>query len=361
MIYSKKLILDYITGNEIFNYNIEDLENDPNFMMEVIRYTKDKNMFNLCSDELKENYEFICFVIETFKQDKDFIIKVANEYKEKMPDDDFTKEEITLYMCELLGREIIDKQYVIQYHIDKEIFYNKVKIEIDRIIEEEQEPKLKEKLGLGFLFINDIYKESIIIQNFFAKKIVEKIFYSEEKTLEEIVHQRFKEKESLEQLGIKQYILNTIRMYDNNLFIYVSCHLELIEELELEIKKILKNWENYLQRINHRRIQILEQEVEKYYQENHILVSYEECMSYVIKKRHLENIFKQYEIYDLEDGTSLDLQDLETLKFLHYIDEKIKKLWKNDIINSNIEIIDENTTSTKNQKAKVIKLNRKEI
>ena len=52
--YSKKLIYDYIMGNEISEYNIDDLENDYIFIKEVIESTSDKKMYNIYSLKIKE-------------------------------------------------------------------------------------------------------------------------------------------------------------------------------------------------------------------------------------------------------------------------------------------------------------------
>ena len=76
--YSRKLIWDYINGYYI--ENVDALENDYKFMMDVINITRDKNMYNLCSEEIKSNYEFVMFVIDLFKDDIDFICEIANQY-----------------------------------------------------------------------------------------------------------------------------------------------------------------------------------------------------------------------------------------------------------------------------------------
>ena len=52
--YNRKLIWKYINGEEI--PNIDRLESDYRFMLEVIRITNDKKMYNLCSDEIKLKY-----------------------------------------------------------------------------------------------------------------------------------------------------------------------------------------------------------------------------------------------------------------------------------------------------------------
>ena len=48
--YSKKMINDYILGNDIKDYSIEELEDDKEFMMLVIGTTNDEKFYNLCSD-----------------------------------------------------------------------------------------------------------------------------------------------------------------------------------------------------------------------------------------------------------------------------------------------------------------------
>lgn len=95
-------ILDYINGEDI--ENIEELENNYKFMMEVIKLTRDKNMFNICSDEVKLNYEFIKFMVETFKKDVEFIDKIATEYIDTIGSEDVTSLELIFIMAGILKR-----------------------------------------------------------------------------------------------------------------------------------------------------------------------------------------------------------------------------------------------------------------
>ena len=52
MKFNKDLVLDYVYGNDICDYDIEKLENDFDFMLEVLKYTKDSNMYFFCSEEI---------------------------------------------------------------------------------------------------------------------------------------------------------------------------------------------------------------------------------------------------------------------------------------------------------------------
>ena len=82
--YNLKLIKDYVEGNDLEDYNIDELENDYEFMISVIKYTNDKNIYNLCSDEVKNNYEFVKFIINYFKNDIEFIDKISEQYLLKL-------------------------------------------------------------------------------------------------------------------------------------------------------------------------------------------------------------------------------------------------------------------------------------
>ena len=81
--YDDKLVEDYVQGNDIDKYDIEELENDSQFMMQVIDKTNDKKMYEFCSSKVKDDYEFIKFMIYKFQNDKDFIVMLADDYLKK--------------------------------------------------------------------------------------------------------------------------------------------------------------------------------------------------------------------------------------------------------------------------------------
>ena len=78
--YSTSIVEDYIEGNDIEDFDIDELENDRSFMLDVIKKTKDKNFYNLCSDDLKHDYEFVSALLDMFKDDTKFIVSVADEF-----------------------------------------------------------------------------------------------------------------------------------------------------------------------------------------------------------------------------------------------------------------------------------------
>ena len=74
--YGEKLIKDYIEGNDIEEYSIEELENDSEFMIMVINKTNDKNICNLCGDDVKKDPRFVKYLITKFNYDTNFIISI---------------------------------------------------------------------------------------------------------------------------------------------------------------------------------------------------------------------------------------------------------------------------------------------
>ena len=107
--YSRKIIWDYINGNYI--ENIDELENDYKFMMDVINITKDKNMYNLCSDEIKSNYEFVIFMIHLFKSDIDFVCEIATKYMITSEEDSIYVKDIIFTMCDILEEYKDNEKY----------------------------------------------------------------------------------------------------------------------------------------------------------------------------------------------------------------------------------------------------------
>lgn len=357
--YNKKLILDYISGNDIEGITIEELENDCEFMIEVIKYTKDKNMYNLCSNEIKNNYIMVRFMIETFKDDIKFISEISTNYLGQVNNGDITARELTILMNNIIGEN--EDISLSMYGIQSMVFYSSTMLDIEITLNSESE--YEGEFGKGFILIKDMYNTSSIIIDFFAKKMINEIFYSNKDcNFEELIHRSFKIFNELEDSKINKYLINYINSFDNCLSSYVSCHLELLEDLKNNVNKIIKNWDKYIDGINKRRIDIFNQEISKYIEENGSSFNYSivDFIDYVMKKLKLEDTFKKYDDYsaDIEmfgginpiDENKLDLSDL---KCLRYVTNLTKELFKEDIINENPDDYDKKTEQ-KDNKSKIL-------
>lgn len=104
--YNKKTILDYISGNDIDGFSIEELEDNPNFMADVMEFTADKRMYHFCSDNVKRNHDFVIRIIAKFKDDIDFITQIADNYVVENDENGLKQAEFNILMGTYLMKQM---------------------------------------------------------------------------------------------------------------------------------------------------------------------------------------------------------------------------------------------------------------
>lgn len=302
---NKQLILDYISGNDIDDYNIEELENNYDFMKAVIQYTNDKNIYELCSEELKQNYNFVKFLTINFKNDLDFITKVADYYLKfnktvpsKMTETDINHDELIILMNELTKKK--DDMEFITYRLKANSIYNMFKFEIDLFLEEEKKnnPQTIEETGLGFIFVIEVYGSSDIILKYFAEKYLINLLKDNDNfNLETMLHNKFHSFEEIERVGINKVIIDYINLYDSFLASYVSNHLELLDSLKYKLSFIKRNWTIYEKNNIQDKIELLFEKVSNYLNENKLEYTFnlEEVIYYITKQLGLFDKIKGYD------------------------------------------------------------------
>ena len=231
---NKKLIWKFLNGEKIDTNNY-------NFYIEDINIANDKELYYKCPKKVKQNYMFVLYIIEKFQNDIDFINEVAQNYLSKTSKDNYTYQELTFIMSDLID-EHKDNKYSI-YNKEKNMIYNSKRKIIDEYLEEENE----EDYGLGFIIVGENEK-SEVITNYFASKFIEDIFYNmNELDLEKIIHMNFKEKSEIIKYGIDRYIIEYIDLFDEELSYYVEDNIYLIDEIKRHINFIINNWNNYIE------------------------------------------------------------------------------------------------------------------
>lgn len=247
-----KYIYDYINGNEIDNDIIEKLENDKTFMLAVFKITKDTNFYNLCSDDLKYDYEFVSELINLFKNDSEFINKVADEYIKyyrtlnvgPMIDDEDDKNliELLITMCDIS----LDKYDSMLYSLLLTTIVNTRMVEIENVkIKYEKDEEISSELGCGFISVYDAYNSSTKVTDYFASEYLDVIFSKKHLDLEEYVHRTFICKDDVNKYGINNVLLEAISCYDTMLTSYVATHLYLLDEHKKEVNHIFYRWDSY--------------------------------------------------------------------------------------------------------------------
>jgi len=241
--YSKKVIYDYVMGNDIDNFDIDELENDYDFMLEVIKLSNDKKMYNLCSEEIKHEFKFVRGLIEHFKSDIDFIIQVANEFIQNSSDE-LSNMEMNILVSKCY-KDDRDERFI-PFLLEMEVFYSKKRAEYQIIVNQEKEQEWKNNWAMGFWIATTEYQNRPIIKEFIAKKMLEEIFDEEKNgNLESHLHDRYKNVQTVLNIGAKDYILSYVMGYDGCLSGYLTAHPDLIKSMITKINKIIGNWDRY--------------------------------------------------------------------------------------------------------------------
>lgn len=323
MKYDRKIIWNYIHGNDLNGYDTEILENDREFMMDVINISNDKKMYNFCSEQLKGDYIFIKYLIEKYKTDIDYVRNlVSNFIKYNTTLDVNEKMEISIMLYNLLSpeeRSMLDG-------LDILAFYTFYKTNIELALEDKENEDIKDLLGMGFIYVKSEFSYYENIMNYFALKFLDEIFYEGKLSLEEQIHKSFKNKELLEKKGINNFLINYLSSYDTFLSNYISVHIDLLTELKKDIERILKRWDFYIKNLNEKREMIIFQELKDFIESEQYDYTFNcyRVLYDTLKELNIE-VFQDLEYHELEDyNLNFSKKQISFSKIL--LKNKLKKL-----------------------------------
>ena len=240
--YSIKTIESYIKGEDIKEYTIEELENDSKFMLMVAFTTNDKNIYNLCSENVKLDYEFVKMMIKRFKNDLSFVCQIANYYLENSNDEE-NNLELLIIMRGLTKDKDEKIEQFLKYSLKLECSYSFYRFMISEVKKEnkcEDKTSFNNIVGMGFFALSEDFGNSELVLNFFAKRFIGEIL--DTINLEKRLHQHFNNFEELEKKGINNYIIDLLNEFDTCLCNYVLSHSYLLEILRKKFFAIKKKW-----------------------------------------------------------------------------------------------------------------------
>ncbi len=215
----KNLVQKYINGEEIPESVLKDLEKDKKFMMEVIKASKDKKIYNLCAEVLKKDYEFIKYLILTFKDDVNFITMVANEYLNTNPKQEEVIE-LSVIMDDIIG-----------YTVDNDFYQKKLQENIN-VKQQIYANKKKNKLNKTSLFKTnkDKYFNNKIITDYYAKVFLYEYFRKYYTYLQNILVCKYLEaKDNVNKEDLTNILLEFIKNIDDDLSNYLKNNSALLE------------------------------------------------------------------------------------------------------------------------------------
>lgn len=250
--YSEKIIKDYIEGNDL-DIDIDELESDPDFMIQVLDKTKDKNMLELCEDLMTDVY-FIEKLINIFNEDFDFCKeKVMNfESNSESIDDKF---ELNIYAYNLFKESHLRGSDDFLYNMNT--LYLRKMVEYGLIISIEEDQELINNWDEGFWLALTEYNNRPLILQFIAQKMTDNHLLKKD-FLENKMHKRFKTKEEAEKYSSIQFVVECLKGYDDCLSGYVEKNNFLLTNVLKEVKKCIEKWDEYDYKIENKIDDIIE-------------------------------------------------------------------------------------------------------
>lgn len=257
------LVYAYIYGEDLpDNVSIDELENNPEFMVNVLRMSKDSKMYDLCSDNVKCNSKFVEFIVDNFKNNPDFVLNVVDYYY------DHTQER------ELIFFEIMVK-LVENYKFDTYSFklytvYAEERVRLSSYRNSLDSEEFIDEFGLGFIVLEHTYGESEILLNYLIKCLLNEVLLDDmAMSFEQLIHSKFKDPKKLESYGIRNFLIDYIRSLDIYLADYLCVHPELLNIYVKKVKSIFKRWDIYLENLNTQRELIIYQAISEFEKNNY--------------------------------------------------------------------------------------------
>lgn len=293
---------------------------------------EDKNWI-LKIDSLKNNYRIVKYLIEKYKTDYNFISLVATTYLNNNYPNNINYKELVIIVSDILKNDSNNDNYL-YFKALKEAIYSNDTLTIKHYKNSNAALKANLNIGKGFFIILSNYSNSSVIMNFYAKRFIDEIFYKDSYySLEELVHKRFKSADELKKCGINNFLIKYICSHDIYLGNYVSSNLYLLDEIKNHFKYILENFDNYINVLNSKRIDIFYLKARNYFEKNSygIRFSFDEIVNYTILKSNYSKIFSKYTKLNFNKKIDDKNLYLKEISCINYLEDLLNKLFEFDV------------------------------
>lgn len=364
-----KLVQNYLNGLDTTPYDVSDLENSPEFMRYVMMISKDKKMYEFCSDEVKHDYGFVRGVISDFSYDFEFVKMVAENYLNSVRVNERESEESDIERINRIRSMEINffvstlEEETNRFTIGAALAYSKEMEKVDLMVQYSK-AKFKDKIGLGFLLILEQYGSSKVIMDFFAKRMVNREFYCSDidgENLERFIHRRCRSFDEIKNKGINSFIINTISGMDIFLADYITANPNLIADLKKDVMGVGVCWDSYMRRLNDYRVRALTNEVFDYLSSSDDFISIDSdlVLKYTAIRLGREDEFKKrFDDYpeDIDVSGLGRTNNLALHRALDYAYKVGKELFSVDVIEEKRDDYDiKQDTDGQERKAEIIK------
>ena len=230
--YPIKIIDKYVRSKELLSYDIEKLEDDFDFMTQVISFSDDINFYYLCSERLKLNSEFIYFLLYKFPSNDEFIWNAIGYYIDKKKENDLLEVFETLLHVE----SIFSVSKSSKLHDCRKLIYEMYSNQMNKFE--------KDQNYCGFLSIIKELGKSEIVTDFFAKNFIID-YIGDGEDLEERIHNQFDSSTDFRESSDSRFALEYLSEYDFSLSNYAFSHPQVLLPFSNKVNLICSNWRNH--------------------------------------------------------------------------------------------------------------------
>jgi hypothetical protein len=234
-------------------------------LLNNMRTFKDINLYYECSEDLKNDFDFITEVINIFKDNFDFIDEVAESYVKNIPVEDIESNPEFIELCMLLG------QYVPEGHP----FYDFYKNRLDGIYSmfllhvmmvKDEFPDVSE---LGFSILMDDHAGRKNILDYFAKRMMHELYHCNHcGSFEDLIHKHCDDSVNIMNEGYVDFFVRNLYGVDGSLSYYVFDHSYLLDDLVDELDSICINWDDYEEKLSLKCVSVIKEWVLKKQEES---------------------------------------------------------------------------------------------
>ncbi len=320
--WSINIVRRYIRGMDVFPYNVDELEENPDFMALALKESKDKRLYRLCSDKIKTDSDFVLKIMECFKTDINFVSEVLDYYLGN------TKEDKTIYY------EVLALGTKITKNVDYACRLMAVYVE-ERCSANELKRKAKNddevmEVGLGFGVMEYVYAGCHEFLRFMAARLLEDIFDDEALiSFEELIHSKFRSIDNFKQYGYRTFMIDYVRTIDIYLADFLSANYDLLDNNLKRCEEIIKRWPYYMRNLNERRQSIVYQEIERFAREyNASYLPLFVILRDVLREMGLQDKFEKID----DEEVFYNPMDIIVMRFKRMLKKLLSDLFKEDLV-----------------------------
>lgn len=259
-------------------------------LLDKMRLTKDKSLYDECPVDLLSDFDFITEVIKIYKDDFDFVDEVAEQYVKFIPEEDINSNPRFIELCMLLGQYVPEGHPSYNFYTTRlDGIYSMFLLHVMMVRDE-----IEGVSHLGFSILMEDHGDRKNILDYFALRLMKELYHKNHcGTFEDLIHKHCDGCESIRQEGYEQFFVRNLYGVDEKLSYYVFDNPYLLKELIEELEVICDDWYEYEEILSQKCVEIIKDWAQKK-EENFVYgndFNYQQAMNEVLVSLNFGEMF----------------------------------------------------------------------